>query len=501
MAQSKKLCRRLAPLPAMMRPSPLALLALVVVFRCASSQLPPPAPALAAGGAALSPAPAGAPSAQLVRDSNLGGPPAPPGEGGLAEQSQDRCGADLSGPVCLGGQVLLPPAQPAGLVGHWSFDGDEPNDLSGSGAHGSPVVPAGPAFAGQGSSALLTGAGALGGGLTIPGVQQLELRDFSYTFWLYLIDHHKAHAPLASTSPPHLCALLRKGSDVERAAPALLFDPASGRLRVTVATAPEANASLAADEIDGETPVVPEGFASHARLSRGRWYHIALVRLDGQKHTRLYINGILDATGASQGHVVPNSEPLHLGSGGAASGPHCNVPMYIDELKIYSRPVTPDELQAEAAPALAGIEPSFVRLACVDCDLRKAVESCPDEYHICDSLELHMGAYHVARSLGWLDRHTYVWSRSPGVNERLQHLGALTPVHAKANEAAAPEAAAASPPALVLLGQGRHSQLQAPSPAALPPGATEGEARLPPDGGHLGLGLCCADGAASSATF
>jgi len=138
---------------------------------------------------------------------------------------------------------------------------------------------------------------------------------------------------------------------------------------------------------------------------------VALVRDDADKRTRLYVNGVLDASHVSKGSLKPVQEPLYVG-GDPITRQACNLPMYIDELRVYSRVLDPDEIEAEAAPALGGVEPSFVRLACVDCPLELAHRLCPSDYHICSSLEMHMGGYQIAHSMGYLQPGTHVWTRS-----------------------------------------------------------------------------------------
>lgn len=311
-----------------------------------------------------------------------------------------QCEIDTSGPVCLGDEVLLPPALPLGLVGYWSFDGKQARDSTGNGAHGTDEVQAGPTLLGQGSSALFRASY-----MEVPGMAQLTLRDFTYSFWFFLVDNGLGKGS-------NICPLLRKGRPAEAAAPSITYDRVTRQLSVVVAT-----------ERGGEyAGVVLEKHASNARLSKGRWYHIAVVRLDDERAVRLYVNGILDSAWTTEGHVVENNDPLYVGSDPLAMQ-FCDLHMYIDELKVYSRPVSPDEIQAEASPALAGIEPSFVRLACVDCTLEAAEENCPDGYGICDTLDLHMGGYQVAHMLGWLDRpggKAHLWSRAATTNLALQ---------------------------------------------------------------------------------
>lgn len=279
-------------------------------------------------------------------------------------------------------------------------------------------------------------------------------QDFSYSFWLHLLDD--AAGPKQGL---RVCPVLRKGSAKNNdqagqtplpAAPAIFLDRQKRHLRVEVGTV--------GGKLGQKVDLGSEAFDSNARLTSGRWYHVAVVRLNGQRRTRLYVNGILDSTQSTKGFTAPNQGPLYVG-GDPSVGDQCNVPMYIDELKIYNRPLSHDEIQAEAAPALAGVEASFLRLACIDCPLQVAQSNCPDTYHICNSLELHMGGYQVARTLGYLKKGAHVWSHATLANTK-----------GKATMAAATQALGLQP------------QPPAPAPA---PGVKP----------QLGLGLCCADAA------
>lgn len=74
----------------------------------------------------------------------------------------------------------------------------------------------------------------------------------------------------------------------------------------------------------------------------------------------------------------------------------------IDNLRVYNIDLKEAWIQAEAAPALGGVEPNFVQLGCDKCGLKKAASACPQEYHLCTTVELYTAGYHVARSMGWV---------------------------------------------------------------------------------------------------
>jgi len=308
------------------------------------------------------------------------------------------CDTDLSGPICFSRQqsTLLPNAVPQGLVGHWSFDSDMAVDSSGNGNHGVTELLHGPSPAGSGHSAVF-----MKTFMMVPNSAQLKLVDFTYSFWVYLLDD--STNPTASDSSATWCPLIRKGIHMEQTqqfadAPALLFNHRTGHLRAEVTTA-----------VDGTED--GEHADSNARLLPNRWMHVAMVHHSKQQSLLLYVNGILDAVVRTQGELVPNDYPLYVG-GDAFTKEKCGFTVYIDELRIFNHAVPPHQLQAEAAPALGGTDPSFVRLGCMDCSLEEAAKGCPASRHICTSIELHTGGYQVARSVGWLAAGTHVWTHA-----------------------------------------------------------------------------------------
>lgn len=318
---------------------------------------------------------------------------------GAAPSGQLQCDSILSGPVCFSQsgrqQALMPNAVPTGLVGHWSFDSDVALDSSGNGNHGVTELLHGPSPAGSGHSATFTR-----NFMMVPNSALLKLTDFTYSFWIYLADDGP---PAAEGRSATWCPLVRKGISIPKtqqfaSAPALLFNHRTGHLRTEITT------SVKGFE-DGEF------VDSNARLLPNRWLHIAMVYHSKHPSLLLYVNGILDTMMKPQGTLSVNDYPLYVG-GDPFTQENCGFTVYMDELRVYSHAVAPHLLQAEAAPALGGTDPSYVRLGCMQCSLVQAARSCPANRHICTSIELHTGGYQVARALGWLVAGTHVWTHA-----------------------------------------------------------------------------------------
>jgi len=291
---------------------------------------------------------------------------------------------------------LLPSAVPGGLVGHWTFDSDVATDSSGNGNHGVTELLHGPSPAGSGHSAAFTKTF-----MMVPNSASLKLSDFTYSFWIYLFDDGTPASQLGHSAS--WCPLIRKGihmveTDQFANSPALLFNHRTGHLRAEVTT------SVKGTE-DGEH------VGSNARLFPNRWMHIAIAHHSNHRSLLLYVNGILDSVLKTEGAMVTNDYPLYVG-GDPFTQDQCDFTVYIDELRVFSHAISPHQLQAEAAPALGGTDPNFVRLGCMQCTLEEAARSCPANRHVCTSIELHTGGYSVARSTGWFATGTHVWTHA-----------------------------------------------------------------------------------------
>lgn len=299
----------------------------------------------------------------------------------------------LGGTVCYADHraSLTPAATVRGLVGRYTFDEAAALDSSGHGHHGNEIFH-GPSPAGTGHSAFFQRTF-----VTVPNSAQLQKKDFSYSFWVYLIEEDEG---ASADDAPRWCPLLRKGVHLPTAqefasSPALLYSHGTGQLRASVTT------SLHPASMDGEY------VDSNARLLPNRWVHLALVHHEAR--LLLYVNGILDAVTALRGNVIPNAHPLYVG-GDPFTAQQCVHAIYMDELRVYDRALPPHELQAEGAVALGGTDPSFVHLGCASCGLLEASRRCPASRHLCSTVELHTGAFQVARALGWLHFGAHVWT-------------------------------------------------------------------------------------------
>mmetsp|Transcript_40245 Transcript_40245/g.85831 ORF Transcript_40245/g.85831 Transcript_40245/m.85831 type:complete len:407 (-) Transcript_40245:14-1234(-) len=316
------------------------------------------------------------------------------GSDSSSRSDDDSCDLSVAGAVCFsdGASALTPPAMQPGLIGHWTFDEISAHDTSGNGHHGATDLQHGPSPAGGGYSAIFRNSF-----LAVPDSPQFRVADVTFSLWVYLADGVDDQS-----GTDHWCPLLRKGAYVPGAAesagsPALLLGRRSRGLRFAMAT------TAASTSEEGEF------LDSNARLPRRRWVHVAVVRHGAR--LLIYVNGILDAASTMRGSLVHNEYPLYVG-GDPFTAENCGHTVYIDELRMLGHAVAPHDLQAEAAPALGGIDPSYVRLACRSCVLHEAVKSCPSTRHLCTSLELQQGGYQVARSLGWLDAGSHVWTHA-----------------------------------------------------------------------------------------
>jgi hypothetical protein len=325
-------------------------------------------------------------------------------------QGFDNSECDLisEGPICLfnGDRILLPYAAPKGLVGYWNFDEVKPLDNSGNRNHGIGNLKSGAAFGGFGSSALLT----QGDYITIPHNAAFKSNDYTVTFWLFVVQDF-----FTANKGVKFCPLIQRGKDdlfskTYQRSPALYYDRKVKNFKFYVKTNNE-------EEAQGES------LQSNARVTTQRWLHIAMVKTDNK--IKLYVNGILDSQMQLKGNPEINTDPLYIGNVPWLKD-QCDFPFMLDELRYYNVAIEEDKIQAEASPILGGVEPSFLQLGCMNCSLKDASQSCTDGYKLCTSIELHTGGYQIARSMGWLNWNTHIWThgaiKNPSDFEKLNGL-------------------------------------------------------------------------------
>eukprot|EP00743_Colponemidia_sp_Colp-15_P000482 GILK01000545.1.p1 GENE.GILK01000545.1~~GILK01000545.1.p1 ORF type:complete len:239 (+),score=39.11 GILK01000545.1:869-1585(+) len=222
----------------------------------------------------------------------------------------------------------------------------------------------------------------------IPHSSIFQTKEFSISFWMYLL----------RDSIGGWRTILQKGTSVQEMTPSILLWPKERRLHVRVSTDYYWN----------------EGLDSKAIIPLHRWSHISVVSSGAL--LQLYVNGILDTQIILKGTAQFNLGPLHLGK----DPWHPGTAAFIDDLRLYDKVLKDREIEAMAAPALGGIGAKFVRLGCESCPFAQAIQSCPDDYHLCSLKELNAGGYHVARVMGWFHLNSAVWSRN--IAERADQL-------------------------------------------------------------------------------
>lgn len=307
---------------------------------------------------------------------------------------ENSCDMITEGAICLfnGDRIILPYAKPKGLVGYWSFDEIHPLDNSGNRHHAIGQVLAGPGFGGIGTSGYFID----GNYLEVPYTSDFNSGNFAVTFWFFLVKD-----TFTASKGIRECPLLQRGKDdlltkqFERS-PALYYNRYDRNLKFTLKT-------TNSDLVEGES------FNSNSKITPQKWFHIGIIKED--KEVKLYVNGILDTQLGIKGDIDINRSSLFIGNVPWLKE-ECNYPFYIDELRYYNTAVSADNIQAEAYPILGGIEPNFLQLGCMNCSLEAAEKSCQNGYQLCSSIELHTGGYQIARSLGWLNWNTYIWTSS-----------------------------------------------------------------------------------------
>jgi hypothetical protein len=293
-----------------------------------------------------------------------------------------HCNMVMASSICVDGgrKVIGPHSLSRGLVGKWTFDDALAQDKSGLGHNPAQPPAFGPGLNGNGYSAYFDGSSSM----EIPHSDHLQSQDFCVTMWIYLLADYTGMWR----------TIMHKGNRDHERTPTLFLEPETRGLEFFVSTT---DTSQEAGERLWSNTFVP----------LRQWTHIAACA-EG-RNLRLFINGLLDAENTTIGTPILNQGPVYIGNdpwrvapGGARS--------YIDELRYHTRSLSADEIQSQAQLGLGGVEPSFVELGCMGCTMNSCPKSCRRGYRMCTTRDVHGGAYLVARSMGWANAETRVWT-------------------------------------------------------------------------------------------
>lgn len=303
----------------------------------------------------------------IICDADIGGKP--------------ECDVSIDSAICIndGQKILLPESSPHGIVSRINFDSSLPIDSSSNRNHAVGNFFASTGFGGSGNSALFRKYY-----IYIPNDDEyFRTADFSYTFFIYLLEDELSKK---SSVDERYCPVIHKGTIKDKAqesSPAILINAKNGRIKIVLSTS-------------SSTHSAGEEFLSNFRLRHHQWYHVAVVRHINV--VRLYVDGILDSSFLTEGVTKTNDFPVYIG-GTPYSVDVCDFPFLLDELKIYNVSIGTDQIQSEASGTLGGLEPSFIYFGCFNCDMNSAILSCPNNYHLCNKVELYLGVYNVMRKL------------------------------------------------------------------------------------------------------
>ncbi len=105
-----------------------------------------------------------------------------------------------------------------------------------------------------------------------------------------------------------------------------------------------------------------EQVCSSGSINVGTWYHVAFI-YDGANRS-IYINGQYDVSQADSGDIPTNNQPVRIGAWGTLEGCGGTPNRYfygkIDEVAIYNRALTPEEIQSTMDTKLRGDEQGLV---------------------------------------------------------------------------------------------------------------------------------------------
>ena len=92
---------------------------------------------------------------------------------------------------------------------------------------------------------------------------------------------------------------------------------------------------------------IPVGATIQTAVSpNGQWQHLAVSYDPAQSQSRLYLNGVLEGTGATVDSILSNSDPLDIGARQFQGGYTLPWTGLLDDVRLYNRAITPLEVRA-----------------------------------------------------------------------------------------------------------------------------------------------------------
>ena len=123
------------------------------------------------------------------------------------------------------------------------------------------------------------------------------------------------------------------------------------------------------------------GLGAPGTLAPNQWHHLVGV-FDGTV-CRLGVNGEFTQVSVSMpGTITPSTATLRLGSGGDALGGAARLAGTIDEVRIWNRALTQEEIRHKMTERLAGTEPGLVAYYRLN---EGTDDTCPGGQDVCDA--------------------------------------------------------------------------------------------------------------------
>lgn len=313
--------------------------------------------------------------------------------------SEIECSLNLETTITFneGKRTLTSDNHPKELQSYWSFDYKRIVDEAGGKNHAINNASFASGLDGNGNSLFFSPNNNIDS-VTIPLNQGLSDGEFTYSFWFYLVA-----IPTNQVSDNEV-VILQRGKDIISPTnpsssifqryPAIYLNKKTQKLSVYYSTIKDLSSTQG------------EKLLSNGRIIPNQWVNITLTRSTSNKMT-LYLNGLKDKEIVTEVQYLNPKLENYLTIG------NNSLTFYLDELKLFNKEIDIDFIQASVSGFLSNVSYlSQYSLGCVSCSLEEANLQCTNKNkQICSSLELHLGGYHLARSIGWLYKGVRLWSK------------------------------------------------------------------------------------------